>query len=98
MKWRLSEQYKSLTLINILKGAETTAQASRMAEAQQARNLADARLLAAYNQQLGGLNAQEAAALATLAQKYGGTRLSAEQAAITRRQQLEDVLRALQGY
>lgn len=85
-------------LLNTLAASERSSAASRAAEAQMAQNLANARLTAGYTSALGGLNAQEAAALAALTQKYGGTRLSAEQAAITRRTTLEDALRALTGY
>jgi adenine-specific DNA methylase len=85
-------------LINILKGAETTAQASRMAEAQQARNIADARLLAAYNQQLGGLTTQEAAALNAIGQRYGQRGLDVDTASANRYNALVDRLIALAGY
>lgn len=86
------------TLLDTLAAAAKTAQESRMAEEQMARTTAGTGLTAAQTAALARLAAQQAQAEAGVRGQFGQTRLSAEQAAISRRQALEDALRALVGY
>jgi hypothetical protein len=85
-------------LLDVLRRAETTSQASRLAEAQMAANLAQGRLTAGQTAGLGGLTQQQAAALATLAQRYGQRGMDIETSAANRYNTLVDRLIGLAGY
>jgi hypothetical protein len=86
------------SLLNTLAATSRAGQESRLAEEQMAR-LGTSNLLS-RNQAaaLAALAAQRATAESGIRSQFGQTRLSAEQAAIQRRQALEDALRALVGY
>jgi len=85
-------------LLNTLTAAEAAGQQSRLAEEGMARLATGNQLSAAQAAALAQLATQRATAESGIRSQFGQTRLAAEQAAITRRQQLEDALRALVGY
>ena len=85
-------------LLNVLQAAERSQQASRVGEAQTARTGALNRLTAGLTSGLGGLSQQEAAALATLAQRYGQRGMDIETSAVGRYNTLMDKLASLAGY
>ena len=80
-----AEEYNRL--LNLLRAAETTTQASRLSGAEGARTAAQAQFDAALAARLAGIEQERAAA-----------RTSAEQAAYQRRQELLDRLQGLSGY
>jgi len=86
------------TLLKVLQTASEDSQKSRLAEEQMARTTAGTGLTAAQAAALARLVAQQATAEAGVRTQFGQTRLAAEQAAIQRRQGLEDALRVLVGY
>lgn len=85
-------------LINSLAAREAGIQQSRTAEQQMASTVAQNRINAALAQALAGLQAQQFQAEQGVRGQFGQTRLSAEQAAIARRNALQDMLRQLTGY
>lgn len=85
-------------LLNTLAAAESAGQQSRLAEEGMARLATGNQLSAAQAAALAQLATQRAGAETGIRSQFGQTRLSAEQAAIQRRQALEDQLRALLGY
>lgn len=85
-------------LLNTLAAASQAAQESRLAEEGMARLATGNALSAGQTSALAAIAAQRAAAESGIRSQFGQTRLSAEQAAIQRRQGLEDALRALVGY
>lgn len=86
------------TLLDTLAGAQRAAQESRLAEEGMARLATGNQMSAAQAAALAQLATQRATAESGIRSQFGGTRLSAEQARITRRQVLEDALRELIGY
>lgn len=86
------------SLLNTLAAASSAAQESRLAEEAMSRLATGNVLSRAQSSALANLAAQRAAAESGIRSQFGQTRLAAEQAAVTRRQALEDALRALQGY
>ncbi len=85
-------------LLNTLATAESAGQQSRLAEEGMARLATGNQLSLAQSAALANLATQRATAETGIRSQFGQTRLSAEQAAIQRRQALEDALRALVGY
>lgn len=85
-------------LLNTLTAMESAGQQSRLAEEGMARLATGNQLSAAQAAALAQLATQRATAESGIRSQFGQTRLSAEQAAIQRRQALEDALRALVGY
>lgn len=84
-------------LLNVLQGAETQQQSSRVAEEQMARALAGTQLEALYGSQTAGLEQQRLAALNELLGRSSSARLNAEQLRIAREQQLQDAIAKLLG-
>ena len=83
------------SLLNVLRGAEQAGQASRLAEAQMAGNLAQQQLQAIYGTQTAGVEKGVLEALANIAAQSSAARIAAENARRQRSEALENALAAL---
>lgn len=83
------------SLLNVLRGAEQAGQASRLAEAQMAGNLAQQQLQAIYGTQTAGVERGALEALANIAAQSSAARIAAENARRQRAEALENALASL---
>ena len=87
-------------LLNVLRGAETSGQQSRLSEEQMARALAGSNLEATYGAGRAGVESEQLSALNQLATQISNARLQAKAVQDARNQALQDALATLigQGY
>ena len=84
-------------LLNVLTGAESAGQASRMSEEQMARALAGSQLQQTYGAGRAGVEEQQLAALNALATRISEARINAENEQLQRDQQIQAALAGILG-
>jgi len=84
-------------LLNVLTGAESAGQASRMSEEQMARALAGSQLQSIYGSGRANVEAEQLAALNALATQISNARIAAQQAQTAQEQAIQNALATVYG-
>jgi hypothetical protein len=84
-------------LLNVLTGAESAGQASRMSEEQMARALAGSQLQSIYGSGRANVEAEQLAALNALATQISNARIAAQQAQTAQEQAIQNALASVYG-
>lgn len=84
-------------LLNVLRGSETSGQASRLAEEQMARSLAGSQLQSIYGSGRANVESEQLAALNALASQISNARIAAQQAQTAQETAIQNALATLYG-
>ena len=84
-------------LLNVLRGSETSGQASRLSEEQMARSLAGSQLQSIYGSGRANVESEQLAALNALASQISNARIAAQQAQTAQETAIQNALATLYG-
>ena len=84
-------------LLNVLTGAESAGQASRLSEEQMARALAGSQLQSIYGSGRAGVESEQLAALNALATQISNARIAAQQAQVAQENAIQNALATIYG-